>query len=102
MNSHPSTCSSKKYCLFHKYKGYDTEYYYVLKKKIERLIAKCYLHWFLKKDFCPGQNMEEPSQSVMTLPENNVILGGTYAGGDSNNEKGKYGKQILTTTRSLN
>jgi hypothetical protein len=46
--------------------------------------------------------MEEPSQSVMTLPENNVILGGTYAGGDSNNEKGKYGKQILTTTRSLN
>jgi hypothetical protein len=46
--------------------------------------------------------MEELSQFATSLPVNNVILGGTCAGGDSNNEKKEYGKQILTTIRSLN
>jgi hypothetical protein len=43
----------KSTLFFHKDKGYDTEDYYVLKKEIKRLIAKGYLHQFLKKDFFP-------------------------------------------------
>jgi hypothetical protein len=37
----------------------------------------------------------------MALPKINMILRGTFAGGDSNNRKSKYRKKVLTTTRSL-
>jgi hypothetical protein len=38
-----NTLTSKKYCLFHKDRGYDTKDCYVLKKEIEMLIANGYL-----------------------------------------------------------
>jgi len=40
----PNTRTSKKYCFFHKDKGHDINDCYVLKKEIQRLIAKGYLH----------------------------------------------------------
>jgi hypothetical protein len=79
MKSSSSTHIYKKYCLFHLDKGHDIEDCYVLKKKIERLIVKGYLHQVLNKDFCCEQNREEYSQSPTALLEINVILGGTSA-----------------------
>ena len=37
----------------------------------------------------------------MALLEINVILGDTSTGGDSNNGKRKYSKQVITIVRSL-
>lgn len=51
-----------------------------MKKEIERLIVKGYIHQFLKKNFRPKQNKEDPGQSTTTLFKINVILGGTSTG----------------------
>jgi hypothetical protein len=42
------TCTSKKFCFFHKDKGHDTKDCFMLKKEIERLIAKGYLKQLVK------------------------------------------------------
>jgi len=44
MKSPLNTRTSKKYYLFHKDKGHEIKDYYVLKKEIERLIVKGYIH----------------------------------------------------------
>ena len=48
MKSLPNTYTSKKYCLFYKDKGHDTDDCYILKKKVERLITKDYFYLFFK------------------------------------------------------
>lgn len=48
-----------------------------MKKEIERLIVKGYIHQFLKKNFHPKQNRENLGQSTTTLFKINIILGGT-------------------------
>lgn len=70
---------------------------YVLKKEIKILITKVYFHRFLRKDFDSEQRREKVGQFMRAQPKINVILGGTYVGGDSNTGKMKYGKQVLMT-----
>lgn len=98
MKSPPNTRTFNKNCLFHKDKRHDTNECYALKKKIERLITKGYLHQFLKKDSHPKLKKEVLSQSMMALLEINMILGGTPSEGDSSTRKRKYRKEVLTTT----
>jgi hypothetical protein len=64
----------------------------MLKEEIKKLIVKCYLFLFLKRDSHPKPNREEPNQSIQTLPEINVILEGTSTANDSCIEKRNYGK----------
>jgi hypothetical protein len=64
----------------------------MLKEEIKRLIVKCYIFPFLKRDSHPEPNRKEPNQSIQTLPKINVILEGTSIGNDSCTEKRNYGK----------
>jgi hypothetical protein len=102
MKSLPNTRTSNKNCLFHKDKGHNTKECYALKNKIERLIIKGYLHQFLKKDSHSKPKRKVLSQSMIALPEMNMILGGTSMEGDSSTRKRKYRKEVLTTTRLQN
>ena len=101
IKSHPNTGTSKKYCLFHKDRGHDTEDSYVQTKEIERLKVKGYFSQFLKKDSHLKHNRKEPGQSIIVVSEINMILKGTSSGGDSNNGKIKYGKKVLIATKLL-
>ena len=101
IKSHPNTCTSKKYCLFHKDRGHDIEDCYIQKKEIESLKVKGYFSQFLKKDSHLKHNRKEPGQFIIVVPEINLILKGTSFRGDSNNGKRKYRKKVLIAIKLL-
>ena len=63
--------------------------------------VKGYFSQFLKKDSHLKHNRKEPGQSITVVPKINMILKGTYSGGDFNNGKIKYGKKVLIATKLL-
>ena len=74
----------------------------MLKKEIERLIAKVYLKQFLKGYVHIEQDTKKPSQPIQALPEITINLEGASAGKTTSNGKRKYGKQVLTMTHQQN
>jgi len=72
--------TSKKICLFHKVKGYDTYDCFIINKEYKRLIVKELSKAIWQRHVCMERDRERLNQLVQALPEINVILGCTSVG----------------------
>ncbi|XP_022890991.1 uncharacterized protein LOC111406040 [Olea europaea var. sylvestris] len=87
-----------KYCDFHRDHGHTTEGCLALKQQIEALIRRGFLGSYTSHEKRPrnkqnniheGRSSEPPIAGTI-----NVIIGGTASGGDANNGRKKYAKQL--------
>ena len=99
MKMDPTKRDITKYCEFHKDQGHRTDDCIQLKKEIEFLIRRGYLHRYVAPEDRnqappPPPHQPAPTQNQQPLGEINVISGGFVGGGESSSARKAHLRSI--------